>query len=170
MNCTISDITAIISVIVTLIYVFFTGGIMKANKESARAAKESAEAASRQLKEFEEQQKESAKIALYNERLKIYCRWVELIENANSEKNKETQTYDIEEKMILKNGTRFLFNKQIADTLNYYIENYDMACTIVREYSPETGFVSEKEAEIYAKFYNALNEINNLLSPYLIIS
>lgn len=169
-SCTISNITAVISCITTIItmvitffYVKYTKGILKANRESAEFAKE-------QLKANGEQQKETIKTSLYSERLKIYCRWIGLIEDARGEK----RSYTIEEKTSLLNGTKFLFGDEAKNKLKYFLCNYEMYCQLERSLENRNANVtinslSEKEKEMYYKFRNATNVIDEALGDDLIL-
>lgn len=154
----ISCVAAIITMVVTILYVKYTKGILEANKESAKLAKE-------QLVENGRVQEEAKNVALYNERLKIYCKWIKLIEDARSDKKR---SYTIEEKTSLQMGTKFLFGDEAAEKLVFFIDNYEIFCQYEGMYRKD-GKSTVKEQEVRDKFYNANSLINELLSQNLIL-
>ena len=144
--------------VVTILYVKYTKGILEANKESAKLAKE-------QLVENGRVQEEAKNVALYNERLKLYCKWIKLIEDARSDKKR---SYTIEEKTSLQMGTKFLFGDEAAEKLVFFIDNYEIFCQYEGMYRKD-GKSTVKEQEVRDKFYNANSLINELLSQNLIL-
>ena len=160
----ISLIVAIIMCVRTYLYVNYTKGILKANKDSAKASLE-------QIKMTGKQQEENRKISLHDERLKIYCQWVKLIEDARSDIN---VYYTMEEKFSLNSGTKFLFSEDIAKQLKFYIDNYEKFCQYERlarkQLAEGKAFVlSAEEQSFYDKYKDGVNEIDDLLSEYMII-